>query len=338
LSPISYILPVLTVVSLFLYVFSAERAWLPKAGTTEWITRASTPKRMTADIKFDIKWKDVVIALAIAIVYGGLLVLANITTVYDNIISIICTSLFVGIIYLTAYLLFKNRGSALFAAAITVSDLFLLKTFDADYALLCLLAIFALMTLLASYKTTYLIFAGISLGFAVFLEPSCAFFALLPLTGAVISAHNCKSARPLLMYLLFAVVLPAVIYFGFSYAIYGNILLVHTVNSFALPVFFNIDYCFIAAVCFIFAVIHIFKDKSFTALFAVVGLVLSAAGMFFGSNIVPLFSGLTSACLADIIIKRGKTTHKVFCIIFGAVMLIPVLFCAVDTFISIYII
>ena len=72
MSYIAYILPALTVVSLFLYIFSAERAYLPKEGTTEWIVRASTPKTMTADIKIDLKWKDIVIALVIVMVYGGL--------------------------------------------------------------------------------------------------------------------------------------------------------------------------------------------------------------------------------------------------------------------------
>ena len=335
MSILPYILPTLTVVSLFLYIFSAEKAWLPKMGTTEWITRASAKKHMTTDIKLKLSWKDIIICIGIAAVYGGLLVLMGLSKLSSIVAPIVCTAVFVSAVYLISYLLFDNRVTALVAAIITASDMFLLLTFTSDYMLLLLLAAFVLTTLMAVYNLVALVFAGIYLSLAAFIDPSCALFSLLALCPAVVTSIRTKNGRPIYMYLLMCVLLPAVIYIGMNYGIYGNISFVMALRA---PEFFNIRYCLCIAACFIFAVIHIFKDKSFPALFAAVGLVLSAISMFFGNNFVPLFSGITAAVLADIIIRRGKAYNKVFCIIFCAVMLIPVLYCTVYPFISTYII
>ena len=335
MSILPYILPVLTFVSLFLYIFSAERAWLPKKGTTEWITRASSKKYLSADIKIRFSWKDIIICAAITAVYGGILILTGLTKLTSIIVPIVCTAIFTGAVYLISYLLFDNRITALFASIITAADMFLLMTFTSDYMLLLLLAAFVLTTLMAVYNLVALVFAGIYLSLAAFVDPSCALFSLLALCPAIVTSVRTKNLRPVYMYLLLCVLLPAVIYIGMNFGIYGNISFVMALRT---PEFFNIRYCLCMAVCFIFAVIHVFKDKSFPALFAAVGLIFSAIGMFFGNNFVPLFSGITAAVLADIIIKRGKASHKVSCIIFGTVMLIPVLYCTIYPFISTYII
>ena len=119
MSILSLILPALTVVSLFLNIFSAERAWLPKEGTTEWITRSVTPKRMTGDIKIDLKWKDLIIILGIIIVYCALQGFYRLPLTYYDLTSIISSAILLGLVYIFAQILFKNRVTAFFASAIT---------------------------------------------------------------------------------------------------------------------------------------------------------------------------------------------------------------------------
>ena len=130
MSVLPYILPVLTAVSLFLYIFSAERAWLPKEGTTEWIVRSVASKRISADIKFDIKWKDIVICAGIIIVYCAVQGFYKLPLSYYDLTNIISCALLAGLVYIFAQILFKNRVTAFFASAMTVADILLATTFN----------------------------------------------------------------------------------------------------------------------------------------------------------------------------------------------------------------
>lgn len=329
-----YILPFLTVVSLFFYILSAERAWLPKMGTTEWIKRSVEHKLMSASMQPGFKVRDIFIFLGIAVVYGGILVTTNFTAFFEIILPIVYTAVSAGIIYLIGVMLFKNRTAAFIAAAMAAADLFLLKTFSADGALLALTAAFVFLVILGSDKPMALLPAGLILGAAAFLQPVCIVFTLLPMVGAIVSCVRCKSGKPILMYVLFALILPAAVYCGLSFFIYGSILISRLCTSFVPPVFFNVNYCIIAAVCFIISVIHIFRDKSYTALFISLGLVITALLMFNGINLIPLFAGFVIALPADIIIKRGKIRHKLSCIFFSIIMFIPVLYYFVSSVIE----
>lgn len=332
-----YILPVLTVVSLFFYILSAERAWLPKMGTTEWIKRSVEHKLMTASIQPEFKIRDIFIFLAIAVVYGGILITTNFTAFFEIILPIVYTAVAVGIIYFIAVMLFKNRVTAFLAAALAAADLFLLKTISADGALLVLMAAFVFLVVLGSDKPMALLPAGLFLGAAAFLQPVCIIFTLLPMLGAIVSCVRCKSSKPILMYILFTLILPAAIYCGLSYLIYGNILIIRLMTSFVPPVFFNFNYCAIAAVCLIISIIHIFLDKSYTALLISLGLVITGLLTFIGINLIPLFAGFVMALPADIIIKRGKIRHKLSCIFFSIIMFVPVLYYFVSSIIEFYI-
>ena len=334
MTTLTSLLPMLTAVSLFLFIFSAERAWLPRSGTTEWIVRTCTPKAMTADTKLDFKIRDIFIFIAVAVVFGGILILTNLTSVSGNIPAFVYTALFMGIIYLVSLLLTSHRVTAVFAAVIAASDLFLLVTFGTDYVVLVLIAVFVFMTLFAVNKPLFFIPAGIFLGITAFFEPCCVIFALLPLAQAVLYCVKNKNLKAVLLYILFILILPAAVYCGLSLLMYGSILIIYEFTSLALPTFFNIGYCAITALYLIFTAIHIFKDKSFTALFISVGLVLSAVCLCSGINLIPLFAGFTAAYLADIIIKRGKNIHRVFCIIHGIVMLLPILVYAAASIIN----
>ena len=206
MSILPYILPALTVVTLFLYVFSAERAYLPKMGTTEWIVRASTPKRMTADIKLRFSWKDIVVFLSIVVVYGVLAVLSCFAEITNHIFDIVCTALFVGIVYLFAQLIFKNRVTALFAAAMTAADLLLVNTFDFCVASFAVI-LFVFFIIISSDNIWAFIPAGIFLSAAVYYNPACILFLLLALCPAAVSSARTKNSKTVLLYAVFCVVL-----------------------------------------------------------------------------------------------------------------------------------
>ncbi len=330
------ILPVLTVVSLFFYIFSAERAWLPKAGTTEWITRTITQKQMTLNYKPAFLWRDLPVFLGIVVVYGGFLAVSNLTDVFENIYYISAASIFVGIIYLIANVIFENRATAFFAAVMTAVDITLLQPSVSTISVPIFLAVFAYLTLISSNAPITLLPAGIFLGISVCLEPVSAVFTILPLTVSVTMWIKNTKFKPVLIYLLCCILFPAVIYCAVSYITYGEILIIRLLTSFIPPITVNIQYLAVTAVVFIMLVIHIFKDKSFTALFISLGFILCAVCTFLRLHLIPLFAGLVIAYLADIIIKRGKSSHRVFCIIFGIIMLIPLLISVIYPELSTY--
>ena len=315
MSILSLILPVITAISLFFYIFSAERAYLPKKGTIEWIERASSKKRMKADIKLDFKWKDLIICMGIIIVYSA------VYSFYSNeflsfelrpLIAFICQSVFVGVIYIFAKMLFKNRVTAFFASAMAAANLTpLFSTNNIEAPLLLLLTVF--FVILAAEYTWSLVPAGLAFAFAVNFAPASILFSILALCPAVMAQKRHKSSRAVLLWIIYFVVLPVAVLFwnrdfsvAFSFAHFT-----------AQPV-----YDAVTAVCLIITVIHIFKDKSYPALFIAVGLIAANACRAAGYNFTHIFSCLAMAYPASIIIKRGKKAHRVFCIIFGSVMLL----------------
>lgn len=314
MSILSLILPALTVVSLFLYILSAERAWLPKEGTTEWITRSVTPKRMTGDIKIDLKWKDIVIALVIVVVYGGLYSLYYNPFRYFEISSFeafLCNCFFIGFIYIIAKGFFKNRVAALFAAAMTAATLI---TFATTHTLLEDIAfiIFILAILCCAEEIAAFIIAGVCLAYVANRFPITVLFSLLALCPAIMATKNRKNGLPILLWAIFCLVLPII-----------AILMRHATKiSFSiLPFTIQPVYDIVTAVCLIITIIHIFKDKSYTALFISVGLIISIICRAEGRNFMSVFTGLAIAYPANIIVQRGKKSHKVLCIIFGSVMI-----------------
>ncbi len=316
MSILPYILPALTVVSLFLYIFSAERSWLPQKGTTEWIVRASTPKTMTADIKFDLKWKDIIIVLAIIVVYGGLLSFYSLPITKYDIIDIVKASVFSGIIYIFAQILFENRITAFFAAAMTAVSLLLLTDTLFFFESSAAIVLFVFFILIASNKPWAFIPAGIFLNTAVYHDSIYILFVLPALCPAIVSTVRTKRGMPMLLYLIFCVSFSAAS-FGFSQIWHLSWCNFNIANVFTQPLYFTVS-----VVCLIITVIHIFKDKCYTALLISAGLIVSLVCELFGVHISPVFTGLAIAYPASIIVQRGKKAHRVFCIIFGSVMIL----------------
>ena len=315
MSILPYILPVLTFVSLFLYIFSAERAWLPRKGTTEWITRASTPKTMTADIKFDFKWKDLIICLAIIVVYGAVYSLYTNPFRYFEISSFeafICNCAFIGFIYIIAKGFFKNRVTALFTSAIAASTLL---TFFYKYYLFEQTVLLALIICIicCSEEIALFVIAGAFLFYVVQFRPINILFTLLALCPAVMAAKKRKNGWSILLWAIFCLALPI----SAIFMRYGTKLSFSLLNFTIQPL-----YDIVTAVCLVRTVIHIFKDKSYPALFISVGLIISTICRAAGFGVMPVFEALAIAYPASIIIKRGKKAHRVFCIIFGSVMLL----------------
>ena len=315
MSILSLILPVITVISLFLYIFSAERAYLPRKGTIEWIERASSKKTMIADTKFDFKLKDQIICLGIIIVYGAVYSMYTQDFRYFEISSFeafLCNSAFIGLVYIFANYLFKNRVSAVFSSVMAASTLVVFFfRYDILANLLFVLFVFAIIS--AAEEITLFIIAGLCLAYVVYDIPVAFLFTLLALCPAIISARKCKSLRAILLWAIFCFALPTaalILRYPFEISVYSR--------AFTTQPVYNA----VTAVCLIVTAIHIFKDKSYPALFITVGLVISIVCKAAGYDFTNIFSCLAIAYPASIIIKRGKKAHRVFCIIFGSVMLL----------------
>ena len=319
-----FIIPAVTFVSFFMYIFMSQRAWLPKAGTTEWIRRSAFPKKMSESVLHSLQPADFALALVTAIICGGI---STVTGSFffpftgAGIVYFICSELTVGIVFLTARMLFGTYRSAILAAVFTVSDITLLSLYSAspeNCAGLFLIALYVLFICLSLKKPLLLMFAGVLLGAAVYYNTVFSVFVVFGAAVTFTAAHIWGKKQLYWMFPLFSVLLSGIVCCVLSYLI--SVTILPQISFTASYACLDPVYLFCAAVCVIITIIHIFREKSFSALFISVGALSSAACVFMGVPAAGIFAGLAMAFSGNIIITRGKLPHKLFAVIF-AVML-----------------
>lgn len=329
MSAIPYLITILTAVSLFLFIFFSERAWLPKFGTTEWIHRAANPPKLSPRISGTLGGLDVLAAVVAVILYGGIITALNIFAFpsYSTIIYCICAALTVGTVLLLTKLLFGKTSIAVFAALIFAADtsfLYSITVFGSETMGVFLISIYTLLMLLSAEKPIVAIPSSLFLGIAAYICPKLAAFALLGLCICITEFAVLKKKIHLVLGLVCNTVLPAAVFYGLSALMFGGISMLNEPSTFST---ISIDYVYfgISVILFIITVIHLFKDNSYAALFIAVGLLISIVLSLEGVNCLPIFTGAAAAYFSDIIFRRGSKLHKAFCIVFIVIATLPTL-------------
>lgn len=320
----SLIIPAVTLISFFMYIFMSQRAFLPASGTTEWIRRSAFPYKMADRPLFHLQPVDFVFALLTAIVCGGI---STVTGSFffpfsgDHMIYFICSELTVGIVFLTARLLFGSYRSAVLSAVFTVADISLLSMFSSspeNCAGLFLIALYVLSVCLSVRKPLFLILSGALLGAAVFYNAAFSVFVIFGGAVTFTAASVWGKKQLFWMFPLFSVIFSGAVCCLLSYMTLGSFLPeIHFAVSYPCldPVYLS---C--AAVSSLITIIHTFREKSFSALIISVGAIASAACVILGVPAAGLFGGLAMAFSGNIIITRGKLRHKTFAVIFAVVI------------------
>lgn len=319
----SFIIPAVTFVSFFMYIFMSQRAWLPKSGTTEWIKRSAFPPKMADCPLNHLKPADFAFALIASAIYFGISAVtgSNFLPFSEYIVYFICSALTVGVVFLIARLLFGSFRTAILSAVFTVADISLLSMFSSkpdNFVGLFLIALYVLFVCLSVRKPLFLILSGALLGAAVFYNTAFSVFVVFGAFVTFTAASVWSKKQLFWMFPVFSIVLSGVICCLLSYLTQGSFLPeIHFDASYTCldPVYLS---C--ASVCVIIAIIHIFREKSFTALIISIGAISSAACVILGVPAAGLFGGLAMAFSGNIIITRGRLPHKFFAVTFAVVI------------------
>ena len=333
MSAYSFILPALTAISFLLFITASQRAWLPKSGTTEWMRRSAFPPVMSADGLSPLHWFHFLSALGIAVIYGAVVSVCSsgLSGFTPQAFSrACCAGIFIGGVFLTGCTLFSGFGAGVLAAAASAADIWLLNAAVTSDISICaglaLASLYVLSICVSVRRPWLLIVSGLLLGGAAYFNLAFAVLAVFG-AGAVFSAGAFSGKKRLFwMFPVFSVVLPGTVLCLADFFVRGSIAV--PMPAVKLPVgVFDPVYLVCAIICLIIAFIHIFRDKSLTALIIVFCGVCSAGCAIFGIPCTSLFTGLAFAYSGSIIINRGNARQKATAIVLPIILCLGLVVC-----------
>lgn len=334
MSAYSFIYPALTAVSFLLFIIAAQRAWLPKSGTTEWIRRSAFPPVMSADGLAPLHWFHLLSALGIAVIYG-----AVVSVCFSGLSGFTpqtfaragCAGVFIGGVFLTGCTLLSGFGAGVLAAAASAADIWLLNTaVSCDISMcvgLALASLYVLSVCIAIRRPWLLIFSGLLLGGAVYFNPAFAVLVVFGVCAAFSAGAVSGKKRLFWMLPVFSVVLPGAVLCLADFFVHGGIAVPMLAVKLPEGVFDPV-YLVCAVICLVITFIHIFRDKSLSALIIFFCGVCSAGCAVFGIPGAALFAGLAFAYSGNIIISRGTACQKAMAVIFTVILCLGLVICA----------
>ena len=320
---IPYIIPALLCLCTILLIWAAEAAHRPYRGTTEWIHRAAFPARMSpgAETASAPAGIDALPAAIVTLIYFGLIYLSLGGVDFKNPVSVmtfVCAGLTMPVNYFIAKLLTGKLNSSLFAAVLCLSDAWYLSGASLGKAAgLFAVTLYILFLLIYVNRPFYIIPGGLFLGCAVFFVNGNVIFALLGVIISIVLSVLQNSAKPFVMNLIFGAAVPAIVYCVPTYILQGKLTFSLGLAASGVPL---TTVCL--AVMFIAAAVHIFRDKSFFALFASLGFLINAAALFMSAVPVPVLTALPAVFLGNIVFSRGRAAGKTAVWIFAGITLL----------------
>ncbi len=326
MSIIPYICPLLLCLCTVFLIWAAEAAHRPFKGTTEWILRAAHPPRMSpgTDSSGKLAGLDAVPIVIVTLIYFVIMYLASGGVDFQNPISVmtfVSAGLTMPVNYFIAKLLTGKFNSSVFAAVLCLADAWFLSGASLNQAAgLFAATLYVLFLIIYINRPFFMIPGGIFLGCAVFFANGNVIFALLGVIISIVLSILQGSAKPFIVNLIFGIVVPAIVYCVPNYILNGKI---------TFSPGFHFDGVALSFVCFaallVAVITHIFRDKSFVALFVSFGFIISAAAAFTAAVPLPVLMVFPAVYLGNIVFSRGKTAVKAAVWSFAAVMLICLL-------------
>lgn len=321
------ILPALTAISFLLFIIASQHSWLPKAGTTEWIRRSAFPPVMTADGLSPLHWFHLLSALGLAVIYGAVVSvcfsgLSGFTA--EAFLRAGSAGIFIGAVFLIGCTLLSDFGAGMLAAAASAADICLLSSaVSCDISIcigLALAALYALSICVSVRHPWLLIISGLLLGGAVYCDPAFALLAVFGAGTAFSAGAVSEKKRLFWMFPVFSVVLPGAAVCLADYFLQGSISVPQLAVRLPEGVFDPV-YLVCTITCLVIAFIHIFRDKSLSALIIFFCGICSVGCIVFGIPGAALCSGLAFAYSGSIIINRGNACQK------AAAIVLPIILC-----------
>lgn len=333
MSAYSFISPALTAVSFLMFITASQRSWLPKSGTTEWIRRAAFPPVMSADGLSPLHWFHLLSALGIAVIYGAVVSvcfsgLSGFTL--QTFARAYCAGIFIGGVFLTGCTLFSSFGAGALAATASAADIWLLNTVVSCDISMCvglvLASLYVLSVCIAIRRPWLFIVSGLLLGWAAYFNFAFAVLAVFGAGAAFSSGAVSGKKRLFWMFPVFSVVLPGIVLCLANFFLRGSIAVPQLAVRLPEGIFDPV-YLVCAVISLVITFIHIFRDKSLSALIIVFGGVCSTGCAVFGIPGTALFTGLVFAYSGSIIINRGNAWQKAMAVIFTVILCLGLVIC-----------
>ena len=264
---------------------------------------------------------DALPAAIVTLIYFGLIYLSLGGVDFKNPVSVmtfVCAGLTMPVNYFIAKLLTGKLNSSLFAAVLCLSDAWYLSGASLGKAAgLFAVTLYILFLLIYVNRPFSIIPGGLFLGCAVFFVNGNVIFALLGVIISIVLSVLQNSAKPFVMNLIFGAAVPAIVYCVPTYILQGKLTFSLGLAASGVPL---TTVCL--AVMFIAAAVHIFRDKSFFALFASLGFLINAAALFMSAVPVPVLTALPAVFLGNIVFSRGRAAGKTAVWIFAGITLL----------------